>query len=453
MKKNDSIELQITGMSAEGNGVGKYEKMAVFVPYTVVGDIVEVKIVKVEKTYAFGKVTSLCRASENRVKSDCRLFTKCGGCVYRHISYQEELRIKEQRVKDAMIRIGGFTDLHIQPIIGSAQPERYRNKAQLPVRKGTGSQPIMGFYAGRSHRIIDCTSCALQSDAFTIAMKVFREWMKTSGNDVYNEQTGKGRIRHLYLREAGATGEIMVCVVVNGNGLYHEDTLVKTLRDHVQGLKSVVINVNRDKTNVILGGKCRTVWGSDTIKDKLCGMTFHISPLSFYQVNRMQTEKLYAVAKTYAAFTGKEVLLDLYCGIGTIGLTMARQVKRLIGVEVVQTAVENARKNAAENGITNAEFICSDAAQAAVMLQQQGVRPNVIVIDPPRKGCQESLVQTIVQMSPDRIVYVSCDPATLARDLKWFTQFGYWPQAITPVDMFPRTAHVETVVMLSRKKI
>lgn len=452
MKKNDRIKLEITGMSAEGNGVGKYEEMAVFVPYTAVGDVVEVKILKAAKTYAFGKAESLCKASESRVKSDCRLFTKCGGCVYRHISYQEELRIKEQRVKDALKRIGGFTDLHIQPIIGSVQPERYRNKAQLPVGKGTGSELLMGFYAGRSHRIIDCTSCALQSDSFTIIMKVFREWMKNSGNDVYNEQTGKGRIRHLYLREAGATGEIMVCIVVNGNGLYHEDTLVQTLRDHVQGLKSVVINVNCEKTNVILGGKCRTAWGSDTIKDKLCGMTFHISPLSFYQVNRMQTEKLYAVAKTYAAVTGKEVLLDLYCGIGTIGLTMAPQVKKLIGVEVVQTAIENARKNAAENGITNAEFICSDAAQAAEMLQRQGVRPNVIVIDPPRKGCQESLVQTIVHMAPDRVVYVSCDPATLARDLKRFTQFGYRPQAITPVDMFPRTAHVECVCLLTRIK-
>lgn len=452
MKKNDIITLEITGMTAEGNGVGRHEGMAVFVPYTAVGDVVETKILKVAKTYAFGKVELLLKASANRIETDCRYFTKCGGCVYRHISYKEELRIKEQRVKDALVRIGGFTDLSIESIVGAEQPDHYRNKAQIPVGRGTGSDLIMGFYAGRSHRIIDCESCVLQPDSFTHAMNAFREWVKTSGNDIYDEQTGKGRIRHLYLRQAGATGEVMVCVVVNGNGLHHEDTLVETLRVHVAGLKSVVINVNREKTNVILGKKCRTVWGSDTIKDQLCGLTFHISPLSFYQVNRMQVEKLYTIAKRYAGLTKKDVLLDLYCGTGTIGLCMARQAKRLIGVEIVQEAIKNARKNANENGINNAEFICGDAVLAADMLERQGLRPNVIVIDPPRKGCQESLVNTIVRMSPERVVYVSCDPATLARDLKLFAQNGYHPQTITPVDMFPRTAHVETVVLMSRVK-
>ena len=244
----------------------------------------------------------------------------------------------------------------------------------------------------------------------------------------------------------------MACVVVNGNGLYHEDTLVKQLRECVRGLKSVIINSNRENTNVILGKKCRTVWGSDTIKDTLCGLTFHISPLSFYQVNRVQTEKLYAIAKEYAGLTGEEILLDLYCGTGTIGLSMAHQAKKLIGVEVIEAAVDNARKNAQVNGIENAEFICGDAANAAEMLEQQGLRPNVIVIDPPRKGCDQSLIKTISRMAPDRVVYVSCDPATLARDLKWFTEEGYMPQEVTPVDMFPRTAHVETVVLLSHKK-
>lgn len=243
----------------------------------------------------------------------------------------------------------------------------------------------------------------------------------------------------------------MACVVVNGNGLYNEDTLVKQLREHVHGLKSVIINSNRENTNVILGKKCRTVWGSDTIKDTLCGLTFHISPLSFYQVNRVQTEKLYAIAKEYAGLTGEEILLDLYCGTGTIGLSMAHQAKKLIGVEVIEAAVDNARKNAQVNGIENAEFICGDAANAAEMLEQQGLRPNVIVIDPPRKGCDQSLIRTISRMAPDRVVYVSCDPATLARDLKWFTEEGYMPKEVTPVDMFPRTSHVETCVLLSRK--
>ena len=355
-------------------------------------------------------------------------------------------------MEDALNRIGGFSDLPMKPIVGAKQPDHYRNKAQLPIGIDDNQSMIMGFYSNRSHRIIDCESCALQPQSFTQAMNAFRKWADTSGNDVYREQTGKGRMRHLYLREAGATGEVMACVVVNGNGLYHEDMLVKQLREHVHGLKSVIINSNRENTNVILGKKCRTVWGSDTIKDTLCGLTFHISPLSFYQVNRVQTEKLYAIAKEYADLTGEEILLDLYCGTGTIGLSMAHQAKKLIGVEVIEAAVDNARKNAQVNGIENAEFICGDAANAAEMLEQQGLRPNVIVIDPPRKGCQQSLVKTISCMSPDRVIYVSCDPATLARDLKWFTEEGYMPKEVTPVDMFPRTAHVETVVLLGRKK-
>lgn len=451
IKKNDVVQLEITGMTAEGWGVGRCEEIAVFVPYTAIGDIIEAKILKVAKTYAFGKMISLITASQDRIEIDCKHFTKCGGCTYRHMTYQAELAVKEQRVKDALNRIGGFSDLPMEPIVGAKQPDHYRNKAQLPIGIDDNHSMIMGFYSNRSHRIINCESCALQPQSFTQAMDAFREWADTSGNDVYQEQTGKGRMRHLYLREAGATGEVMACVVVNGNGLYHEDTLVKQLRGHVHGLKSVIINSNRENTNVILGKKCRTVWGSDTIKDTLCGLTFHISPLSFYQVNRVQTENLYAIAKEYAGLTGEEILLDLYCGTGTIGLSMAYQAKKLIGVEVIEAAVENARKNAQVNGIENAEFICGDAASAAEMLEQQGLRPNAIVIDPPRKGCDQSLIKTISRMSPDRVVYVSCDPATLARDLKWFTEEGYMPQEVTPVDMFPRTAHVETVVQLVRK--
>ena len=329
-------------------------------------------------------------------------------------------------MKDALNRIGGFSDLPMKPIVGAKQPDHYRNKAQLPIGIDDNQSMIMGFYSNRSHRIIDCESCALQPQSFTQAMDAFRKWADTSGNDIYREQTGKGRMRHLYLREAGATGEVMACVVVNGNGLYHEDTLVKQLRECVRGLKSVIINSNRENTNVILGKKCRTVWGSDTIKDTLCGLTFHISPLSFYQVNRVQTEKLYAIAKEYAGLTGEEILLDLYCGTGTIGLSMAHQAKKLIGVEVIE---------------------------AAEMLEQQGLRPNVIVIDPPRKGCDQSLIKTISRMAPDRVVYVSCDPATLARDLKWFTEEGYMPKEVTPVDMFPRTSHIECVVGMQRKHI
>lgn len=451
IKKNDVVQLEIIGMTAEGCGVGRYKEIAVFVPYTVIGDVIEAKILKVVKTYAFGKMISIITPSQDRIEVDCKYFTKCGGCTYRHMAYKAELVVKEQRVTDALTRIGGFSHLPMKPIVGAEQPNHYRNKAQLPIGINENNSVIMGFYSNRSHRIVDCESCALQPDSFTQAMNVFREWVSTSGNDIYAEQTGKGRIRHLYLREAGATGEVMVCVVVNGNGLYHEDTLVKQLREQVDGLKSVIINVNRENTNVILGKKCRTVWGSDTIKDTLCGFTFHISPLSFYQVNRTQAEKLYTIAKEYAGLTGNEILLDLYCGTGTIGLSMVRQAKKLIGVEVIEAAVENARKNAQENGIENAEFICGDAAKAAELLSQQGLYPNVIIIDPPRKGCEYSLVKTIAYMLPERVVYVSCDPATLARDLKWFAEEGYVPQEVTPVDMFPRTAHVETVVLLTHK--
>lgn len=452
LKKNDSIELEITGYTAEGSGVGRYENIAVFVPLAAVGDRLRVKILKTAKTYAFGKLEQILSPSPDRVRQDCSQFAKCGGCVYRHIDYAAELRAKEQRVRDAVERIGGFRDLPIRSIVGSANPDHYRNKAQLPIGKAAGKGITLGFYASHSHRLIPCEECFLQPAAFTAAMRAFQEWAIKTGEDVYNEATGKGRLRHLYLRQAGATGEIMVCVVVNGNGVHQEPELVELLRKNVPGLKSVIINVNREKTNVVLGKKCRTVWGEDTITDMLCGLKFHISPLSFYQVNRDQAERLYTIAGEYAGLTGGETLLDLYCGTGTIGLSMAKKAGKVIGVEIVEQAVEDAKRNAERNGIANAEFLCADAAKAADMLKNRGVRPDVVVLDPPRKGCDSSLIETVVKMGPERVVYVSCDPATLARDLKIFAQQGYVPKELTPVDMFPRTSHVETVVLMSRTK-
>lgn len=450
LKKNDSIELEITGYTAEGSGVGRYENIAVFVPLAAVGDRLRVKILKTAKTYAFGKLEQILSPSPDRVRQDCSQFAKCGGCVYRHIDYAAELRAKEQRVRDAVERIGGFRDLPIRSIVGSANPDHYRNKAQLPIGKAAGKGITLGFYASHSHRLIPCEECFLQPAAFTAAMRAFQEWALKTGEDVYNEATGKGRLRHLYLRQAGATGEIMVCVVVNGNGVHQEPELVELLRKNVPGLKSVIINVNRERTNVVLGKKCRTVWGEDTITDMLCGLKFHISPLSFYQVNRDQAERLYTIAGEYAGLTGGETLLDLYCGTGTIGLSMAKKAGKVIGVEIVEQAVEDAKRNAERNGIANAEFLCADAAKAADMLKNRGVRPDVVVLDPPRKGCDSSLIETVVKMGPERVVYVSCDPATLARDLKIFAQQGYVPKELTPVDMFPRTSHVETVVLMSR---
>jgi 23S rRNA (uracil1939-C5)-methyltransferase len=449
LNKNDIVDLEITGYSAEGSGVGRYKDIAVFVPLAAAGDKLRVKILKTAKTYAFGKIDKIVGASKERVPVDCAQFAQCGGCVYRHISYAAELRAKQQRVQDAMERIGGFHDVVLNPIVGAEHPDNYRNKAQLPIGNA-GGEMSMGFFASHSHRIIQCRECLLQPQAFAAAMNAFQEWAGQSGEDVYNEETGKGRLRHLYLRQAGATGEIMVCVVVNGNGVHFEPELVEILKKNVPGLKSVIINVNRDKTNVVLGKKCRTVWGSDFITDTLCGLKFNISPMSFYQINRDQAERLYTIAGEYAGLTGNETLLDLYCGTGTIGLSMAKDAGHVIGVELIEQAVEDAKKNAELNGIENAEFLCMDAAKAASMLSNRGVRPDAVVLDPPRKGCDADLIETVAKMAPKRVVYVSCDPATLARDLKLFALKGYEPKVITPVDMFPRTAHTECCSLLCR---
>ncbi|WP_277669032.1 23S rRNA (uracil(1939)-C(5))-methyltransferase RlmD [Caproiciproducens galactitolivorans] len=450
LKKNDFIDLEITGYTAQGSGVGRYNDIAVFVPLAAKGDRLRVKILKTAKTYAFGRIDKILKASEDRIALDCAQFAQCGGCVYRHIDYTAELQAKQQMVQDALERIGGFRKIAVRPIVGAKAPDRYRNKAQLPIGCGPDGKIRMGFFANHSHRIIPCEECLLQPEEFTAAMEAFRQWAEQSGDSVYEEETGKGRLRHLYLRKANATGEVMACVVVNGNGVHYESELVNILKEKVLGLKSVIMNVNREKTNVVLGKECRTVWGSDTITDTLCGLNFHISPMSFYQVNRDQAERLYTIAGKYAGLTGKETLLDLYCGTGTIGLSMAKNAAKVIGVEIVEQAVEDAKRNAQDNRIDNAEFLCADAAEAASMLKNRGERPDVVIIDPPRKGCDASLIETIAGMAPQRVVYVSCDPATLARDLKLFFQKGYKPQQVTPVDMFPRTNHVETVVLMSR---
>ena len=450
LTKNQTIPLNITGYSAEGSGVGHYCGIAVFVPLTAAGDRLEVKILKVAKNCAYGKTEKIIEPSKDRIASDCPQFTRCGGCVYRHITYEAELHAKQQRVQDALERIGGLHFALLQPIVGAENPDHYRNKAQLPIGAGSNGNVSLGFYATHSHRIIDCEECLLQPEEFTGAMRAFREWDRKTHDEVYNESTGHGRLRHLFLRKAEATGEIMACLVVNGNGVHDEPAFVALMRKYVPGLKSIIINSNREKTNVILGPKCRTVWGQDFITDMLCGLRFRISPMSFYQVNPSQAERLYGIAGQYAGLDGTQTVLDLYCGTGTIGLSMASKAAHVIGVEIVEQAVEDAKKNAAENGISNAEFLCADAAKAADMLKNRGVRPDVVVLDPPRKGCDAALIETVSVMAPARVVYVSCDPATLARDIKLFALKGYKPMEITPVDMFPRTAHVETVVLMSR---
>ena len=447
-KKNDIVTLEITGMTAEGSGVGRYDGMPVFVPFTVVGDILRAKLLKVTGSYAFGRIEEMLHSSLDRIAQECPHFMKCGGCTYRHMTYDAELRVKEQRVRDALQRIGGFTDVPVRSIIGSTVRDGYRNKAQLPIGKQADGSLVMGFYAARSHRIVDCTECALQPPVFMKVMAVFQAWMQESENSVYDEKTGQGVLRHLYLRQAQGTGELMVCVVANAAVLQGEDDLVRRLRLELPELRSVVLNSNFADTNVVLGAQCRVLWGSETIIDELAGLRFEIAPRAFYQVNWAQMERLYAVARAYAALQGTETVLDLYCGTGTIGLSMARQAERLIGVEIVPEAVENARRNAANNRILNAEFLCADAAETAEILGLRKVVPDVVVLDPPRKGCALELIKTVADLRAKRIVYVSCDPATLARDLQRFSQLGYRICEVTPVDMFPNTPHVESVAWL-----
>ena len=451
LKKNDIINLTITSATAEGSGVGKTaDGMAVFVPLSAIGDELKVKILKKKKTYAFGKIEEIIKPSPNRIEADCPYFSRCGGCVWRHISYEEECIIKRQKVIDAVERIGGIST-DFKPIIACDDTMRYRNKAQFPVGRNSDGEVLIGFYAFHSHRIIDCGDCALQPEIFSRVVDITREFIEETNAEIYDEATGKGRLRHIYIRYGEVTGELMVCYVVNGNGLKQEDRLVQMLKAELPQLKTVIINSNREKTNVILGSKNRIAYGSGYITDVLCGLQFKISPFSFWQVNRAQAEKLYHKAREYACLSGEEVLLDLYCGTGTIGLTMANHCKQLIGVEIIEDAVRDAEQNARMNGIKNARFICADAPKAAAELKSEGLKPDVVILDPPRKGCGEELVKTVAQMQPKRVVYVSCDPATLARDLKFFDEYGYQTNEVTPCDMFPKTAHVESVAALTKR--
>ncbi len=456
LEKNQVIPLKITGMTAEGSGVGRYisdgdeRGLAVFVPFTAVGDLINCHIVKVNPTHAYGRVEEILEPSSNRIEleGDCSTFGRCGGCVWRHTSYEAELDYKWQRVADALKRIGGL-DILPQPIVGADNPDAYRNKAQYPVIPGE-HRLMIGFYAPRSHRVVEQHHCLLQPLLFGDIVDLISRWAKKAGVTAYDEATQKGLLRHIYIRQAEVTGEVMVGLVCTSGKVPQIDTLVELLKEKVAGLASVMVNINREKTNVILGVNEFVVWGKDYITDELCGLRFRLSMRSFYQVNRRQAEKLYTLAAEAAGLTGSETVFDLYCGTGSIGLTMAKKAGQVIGVEIIEQSVEDARRNAAENDIDNARFICSDAAKAAEMLKSEGVNPDIVVLDPPRKGCDAELINTIAEMSPKRVVYISCDPATLARDLKRFDELGYKTQSVVPVDMFPRTAHVETVCLLSK---
>lgn len=451
LSKNDIIQLDITALTSDGDGVARYDDgIVVFVPNTAVGDRIDARILKVKKNVAYAKIEEILTPSPDRIAPDCPVSVQCGGCVYRHISYEAELRAKRQKVADCITRIGKLDAGFVQGIIPSKNINSYRNKAMIPVGLDKNGEVIMGFYARHSHRIVPCIDCRLSPDIFNEITADVYAFIRHRPQLVYTPQN-RGGVRHLYLRYAESNGNVMVCIVAGKRHFDGDSLLYNSLSEKYPSIKSIVVNVNPDDTNVILGKKCYTVYGDDCIGDTLCGLRFELAPRSFYQVNRTQAERLYGVAKEYAQLTGKETLLDLYCGTGTIGLSMADRCKRLIGVEIIPEAIENANANARRNDIKNARFICADATEAAARLKGEGIRPDVIVVDPPRKGLTPELIDTIAEMHPDRVVYVSCDPATLARDLAIFTEKNYSVKEITPVDLFPKTSHVETVVMMSRK--
>ena len=456
IRKNDIFEAEITAMTAEGSGICRAEGMAVFVPGTAIGDRCTVRAVKVLKKYAFGRLEKLLQPSPDRIAPDCPVSAQCGGCVYRHIRYEAELQIKEQRVRDALERIGGLRDFKLEPILAAPDRCRYRNKCQLPIGLSKDGALQLGFYAVNSHRIVDTQSCLLQPEAFDRAAAAFRRWHAASGESVYDEAAHSGVLRHLYMRRGEKSGEMVVCVVINGAALHEEALLVELLRAAVPELTGVLLNINREKTNVVLGKNSRTLWGKAAITDTLCGLEFEIAPHAFYQVNRTQAERLYGKAAEYAALTGSETLLDLYCGMGTIGLSMAGRCRELIGVEIVPEAIDSAKANAARMGdavAAKSRFFCADAGQAAARLAAEGLRPDVIMLDPPRKGCDETTLSAVVQMSPRRVVYVSCNPSTAARDAAWLEEHGYHAEKVQPVDLFPRTRHCECVIALSKGEI
>ncbi|MDR0913748.1 MAG: 23S rRNA (uracil(1939)-C(5))-methyltransferase RlmD [Oscillospiraceae bacterium] len=457
LKKNNLTKLKITGITSEGSGVGKTESgFTVFVNSTAPGDVITAKIIKPGKTYAIGIVEEFAEKSPARINPDCEHFAQCGGCAYRHINYGEELRIKQQQVEDALQRIGGIdtkTELKMNKIVGAdGNTNAYRNKVQLPFGTNQQGKVITGYYAYHSHRVVDCCNCLLNPPIFNEIAEFARDFANTHSLRVYDENTRKGLLRHLYIRQGYKTDQIMVCLVLNAGGFRQESEFAAELTASFAQVSSVAINTNRENTNVILGRQNRILFGKEHIATQLFGLEFSLSPLSFFQVNPQQTEKLYAIAQEFAALTKDDILLDLYCGIGSIGLTLAAQCKKVIGVEIIPSAVKNATANAQHNNITNAEFICADASSAAASFAKSGLLPNVVIIDPPRKGCTPEVLAAIVQMHPKKIVYVSCNPSTLARDLKILAQSGYTAVAATPVDMFPRTAHVETVVLLSKLK-
>ena len=444
MQKNDIYEIEITGMTDDGNGVGRAEGIAVFVPYTILGETVRVVIIKLMKSYAVGKLIEVLKPSKERVKSDCEYFYKCGGCALRHMSYTEELRFKQQKVSDCFSRIGGFDNLKINSIVPSDSRIRYRNKSQFPV-----TPEGIGMYANHSHRLIELDDCLISHESSKKIANAVKYWIKTYSIQPYDEKTGRGIIRNIYTRY-GKNGAL-VCIVTASHKLPHSEELVDELKNCGANVGGVLQNINTKNTNVVLGKETKSLWGDSELIDNIGHTEFYISPLSFYQVNKAQTEKLYTIARDYANLKGHETIWDMYCGIGTIGQFMADRCKKIIGVEVVPEAVENAVRNAKHNGIKNAEYYCGKAENIIADLVRHGETPDAVILDPPRKGCDKRLIDILSSIHElKRIVYISCKPSTLARDAKIFAENNFKVKSVTPVDMFPGTPHVECVVLMSR---
>ena len=453
LQKNQILTLRIERLSSDGSGVAhSADGEAVFVPGTAPGDEARVRIVKDCGRYAFGILDELLTPSPDRIPVDCPVAGPCGGCSLRHLDYAAELRAKQESVLDAFRRIGGL-EVPVLDILPSPEVDRYRNKVQFPVGVDKNGAPCIGFYAGRTHRIVPCPDCKLQPGVLNKIGNALCAFFAQQGIRSYDEQSGKGLVRHIFLRRGAHSGQIMVCLVCTRAKLPHAEQLCTALREQFPAISTILLNVNAKNTNVILGGENHILYGPGYIEDTLCGVPVRLGPLSFYQVNTLAAERLYGVAAQYAQLTPDDTLLDLYCGMGTIGLSMADQCRELIGVEIVPEAIESAKANAARMGeavAAKSRFFCADAGQAATQLAAEGLHPDIVMLDPPRKGCDEATLSAVVRMAPRRVVYVSCNPATAARDAAWLEKNGYHAEKVLPVDLFPRTKHVEAVLLLTK---
>ncbi|SEQ18268.1 23S rRNA (uracil(1939)-C(5))-methyltransferase RlmD [Butyrivibrio sp. TB] len=470
-KKDDLLTVEITDIGNDGEGIGKIDGYTLFIKDAVIGDKVKAKIMKAKKNYAYAHLEEVITPSKDRVKPRCPIARQCGGCQIQNMSYESQLKFKQSKVRNNIVRLGGFDEKEIdsimEPIIGMDDPFKYRNKAQFPVGKDKNGKIVTGFYAGHSHNIIPNTDCIIGVPDNKEILEIIIAHMEKNHIEPYDEVTGKGLVRHILIRKGFVSGQLMVCLVINYKNknntesiyIKNQDELISKLSS-IDGMTSISVSINIEKTNVIMGTEIHTIWGQDTIKDTLCGLEFNISPLSFYQVNPVQTEKLYGQAIEYAGLTGNETVWDLYCGIGTITLSMSKKAKQVYGVEIIPQAIDDANDNAARNNISNAKFYVGKAEEVLPDFYEKesekdsssnALHPDVIVVDPPRKGCDQMCLDTMLKMAPNRIVYVSCDSATLARDLRILCDGGYKLEHVRPCDMFPMSVHVETVCLLSKK--